>query len=68
MQERAIQWLEKIKAENNITIRHFTALGIKPENAMQSQALLQLKNEYCDNKRCLECRIGHFLLSKENKE
>ena len=66
MQGRAIQWLEKIKSENNIIIRRFTDLGIKPANAMQSQALLQLKNEYCDKKRCLECRIGHFLLSKEN--
>ncbi|HEY9115898.1 MAG TPA: DUF2851 family protein [Bacteroidales bacterium] len=66
MQERAVQWLEKIKAENNVIIRRFIALNIRPENAMQSQALLQLKNEYCDKKRCLECRIGHFLLSKEN--
>lgn len=68
IQERAIQWLEKIKAENNTTIRHFAALGIKPENAMQSQALLQLKNEYCSKKRCLECRIGHFLLSKDKRD
>jgi hypothetical protein len=66
IQDKAIQWLEKINAENNITIRRFSILGIKPENAMQSQALLQLKNEYCDKKRCLDCRIGHFLLNKEN--
>lgn len=64
MQERAVQWLEHIKAENNLITRKFAALGIKPENAMQSQALLQLKNEYCSKKRCLDCRIGHFLLSK----
>lgn len=66
MQDKAIQWLEKIKAENNHTIKKFIQLGFKPENAMHSQALLQLKNEYCDKKRCLECRIGHFLLNKTN--
>jgi hypothetical protein len=66
IQDRAIQWLEKIKAENNVIIRKFVSLGIKPENAMHSQALLQLKKEYCDKKRCLDCRIGHFLLSKPN--
>lgn len=61
--EKAVNWLEQIKAENNVIIRNFNDRGIKAENAMQSQALLQLKNNYCDKKRCLECRIGHLLLN-----
>lgn len=65
IQDKSVVWLEHIKAENNIIIRKFQSIGIKPDNAMHSQALLQLKNEYCDKKRCLECRIGHYLLNKE---
>jgi hypothetical protein len=62
LQQKALTWLEKIKAENNHIVRKFRSLNIVPYNAMQSQALLQLKSNYCDRKRCLECRIGHRLL------
>lgn len=61
-QQKATDWLEQIKAESNSVTRNFTTLGLKPYNAMHSQALLQLKNEYCNAKRCLECRIGHEIL------
>jgi len=62
MQMKALTWLEKIKAENNHIVSKFRTLEIVPQNAMQSQALLQLKSNFCDNRRCLECRIGHILL------
>lgn len=62
LQQKATDWLEQIKTESNNVTRNFSKLGLKPFNAMQSQALLQLKNEYCDAKRCLECRIGHDIL------
>lgn len=62
LQQKATDWLEQIKAETNSISRNFSELGLKPFNAMHSQALLQLKNEYCDAKRCLECRIGHEIL------
>jgi hypothetical protein len=64
LQQKALTWLEQIKAENNHIVNRFKAVGIKPQNAMQSQALLQLKSNYCNNKRCLECRIGHRLLKE----
>jgi len=60
--QKAVNWLEQINSENNSITRQFSKIGIKPANAMQSQALIQLKNEYCNKKRCLECRIGHELL------
>ena len=62
LKQNAIGWLEQIKPETNSIIRNFSSLGLKPHNAMHSQALIQLKNQYCDSKRCLECRIGHELL------
>ena len=45
-------------------IREFKSIGIVAENAMQSQALIQLKNNYCQRKRCLSCRFGHVLLNR----
>lgn len=60
--EKALQFLEEINAEDNTIIRHFAAIGITTNNAMQSQALLYLYNFYCRRKRCLECSIGNYLL------
>lgn len=64
MQDNSINWLEEIKAENNQVIKRFKGINVIPQNAMQSQALLQLKSNYCDKKRCLECKFGHSILNK----
>jgi hypothetical protein len=63
MQDKALLWYEKIKPEKNHVTRDFLSLGLQIENAKQSQAVLQLKNNYCDKKRCLDCRFGHLLIS-----
>ena len=59
---KALKWLEEIKAEKNTITKGFEALGINNKNAFDSQALLQLKNEYCEKKRCLECAVGNKLI------
>lgn len=64
LQYKAITWLSQIKSESNKITREFSALGIKADNAMESQALIQLKNNYCLKKRCLDCKFGHILLNK----
>jgi hypothetical protein len=61
-QERALTFLEKIEAEKNLIIKHWKDLGIQSENAGQTQALIQLKNEYCSNKNCLNCAIGNKII------
>jgi hypothetical protein len=63
---KAVAMLENIPAENNSVIKKWSSLGIKAQHAGHSQALLQLKHEYCDKKRCLECAIGHQILKSEN--
>lgn len=60
---RAENLLYSIKPEKNTIIREFGESGVIPENAMYSQALIQLKKEYCDKRKCLYCRIGYKLLS-----
>ena len=61
--DRALDYLDETEAEKNSIIEKWNSLGIKPENAYQTQALLQLKNEYCAKKRCLECEVGAKLLT-----
>ncbi|KQS47227.1 hypothetical protein ASG38_07135 [Flavobacterium sp. Leaf359] len=60
--EEIVQLLSEIPAEKNIIIDKFRDFGIVANNAYETQALLQLKNEYCNKKRCLECGIGLELM------
>lgn len=64
LKDQSMEWLEKLKTEKNMIIRNFYKNSIIPSNAFQSQALIQLYKEYCVNRRCLECRIGHKLMNK----
>ena len=59
---KAIEWLESIKAEQNAITAKFRKLGVEPMNAAHSQALIHLKTKYCDQKQCLNCKIGQTLL------
>lgn len=61
--ERAMKFLQSLKPENNAAIRGWRAAGIEPANALQSQALLQLKNNYCMQAKCLQCSVGIVLLN-----
>lgn len=60
--EQAISLLSQLAAENNTTVRRWQSVGVTPANAAESQALLQLYNNYCTQRRCLECRIGFHIL------
>lgn len=60
--ERALDFLDKTEAEKNSIIEKWESIGIRSETAGQTQALLQLKDEYCAKKRCLECSVGAKLL------
>lgn len=64
MTDKAIKLLEELRAENNSIVSHFVAYGIDCPDALTSQALVQLKREYCDARKCIYCKIGHHLLSK----
>ena len=62
--EDLIQLLNEVAPEKNAIMDKFSSFGIKSKNAFESQSLLQLKNEYCNKSRCLECAIGMELLKK----
>ena len=56
--ERALTLLEQLPAENNFIIRGWKECGLEVKSAADSQALIQLKRNYCERKDCLRCRIG----------
>jgi hypothetical protein len=62
MIEKAVDLLMQIKHENNSYTRNWAKIGIFAENAATSQALIELKSQYCDNKKCLSCSLGNALL------
>ncbi|MBT3547082.1 MAG: DUF2851 domain-containing protein, partial [Flavobacterium sp.] len=61
-EELLFEKMKGLKPEKNSIISKFSALKIEAKNAFESQALLELKNNYCESKRCLDCAIGSQLL------
>jgi hypothetical protein len=60
--EKALSWLTEIPAEKNHIITHWNQLGMEVQTAFDTQALIQLKNNYCNYRLCLNCRIGNQVL------
>jgi Protein of unknown function (DUF2851) len=61
--EKALRWLEETRPEDNAILRGWRRLGVPVPNAAVSQALLELKKNYCCGRKCLDCAIGQRLLS-----
>jgi hypothetical protein len=59
---RSLQLLEHLPNENNNITADFATLGVKIKTAFESQALLELKNNYCNYKKCLQCGVGNKIL------
>lgn len=62
MKDKAVRLLEQVSAENNSIIKNWKSMGVGVENAFFSQALIELKKEYCNFRRCLTCDVGYKLL------
>jgi len=62
--ESLIDLLREVAAEKNMIIEKFSNYGIKAKNAFETQSLLQLKNEYCNHGKCLQCAVGIQLLKE----
>jgi hypothetical protein len=65
--ERALAFLEELPAEENSVLDEWREAGLEADSAFYSQALIQLRNEYCKKRRCLECRFGSRLVSLGKK-
>lgn len=65
LETRALEGYTFFDAEKNVIISNWLAAGFKPQNAGQSQALIQLYTHYCKPRKCLQCGIGNKLLNKQ---
>lgn len=63
--ETIISLMSSIVKEENTIVQRFNTLKPIAENALQSQGLIELKNVYCDKKKCLECAVGSSILSNK---
>lgn len=62
--EAVLDLIKAISPEKNSVIEKFATFAIKSQNAFDTQSLLQLKNEYCDKSKCLQCAVGIELLKR----
>lgn len=62
--DKAIDLLESLRPEKNSIVDTFTHAGIDCPDALSSQALIQLRRNYCEARKCIYCKIGHHLLSQ----
>lgn len=60
--ENLIALMKEVPPEKNVIIQKFNSFNVKTTNAFETQSLLQLKNEYCNKSRCLDCTVGIELL------
>ena len=61
--DKAVEWLCALPPESNHIISLFADAGIKAGNAFASQALIQVRRQYCERHACMYCRMGHRLLA-----
>lgn len=59
---KPVEILADIQGESNSIIKKWNELGFNVMSAAQSQALIELKTQYCNLKKCLSCSIGNAML------
>lgn len=62
LKDRAISWMEELLPEKNSITEKWAFYNVPNKTAFDSQALIELKNNYCDRRRCLECAVGNDIL------
>jgi hypothetical protein len=62
IKDKALRWLSELAPEKNTITKKWTEKSVSNKNALESQALIELKNNYCDVRRCLQCSVGNAVL------
>lgn len=62
LRSAALELLEKMVCESNGKVNAWRAKGVRMESAFDSQAVLQLHNEYCLRGRCADCLVGQRVI------
>ncbi len=64
LKDEALRLLELIHPEKNSILKNWKKLGLDTNSAADSQALIFLKKQFCDKRKCLECHIGKEILKR----
>jgi len=62
LQQKTLEWMAQIPAEKNNIVNRWRDLGVQMQSAIDSQAYIELYNEYCMKSRCLSCRLGAYII------
>jgi len=60
------EFYKQLKSEKNSVLDEWKNLGVKFENALQTQAFLYQYKTFCTQKKCLNCSIGFQLLKSQD--
>ena len=64
--DRSLRLLDQLPGEVNTVVKKWETLGMSVRTAFNTQALIELKSNYCNHKKCLHCAIGNDLLKAGN--
>ena len=64
LKDLAVDLYRQLPKEKNVIIENWKKLGVITQSAAETQALIQLKTQYCDHYKCLNCQIGQDILFK----
>jgi hypothetical protein len=62
IQKKVFSWMEALPAEQNKIIENWKSIGAEIDSAYTSQAAIELYNEYCIQQKCLNCRLGGYII------
>jgi hypothetical protein len=62
IKDKSLQWLSELLPEKNAITQKWSSYKVANKSALESQALIELKNNYCNPRRCLECAVGNTIL------
>lgn len=60
--DRAVDILQHVAGESNTILKTWEQLGMKSKSAADSQGLIELHNNFCLRRRCLDCSVGFSIL------
>ena len=63
LKSQALEWLENTNPEKNKIVQNWKKIGVTIQSAFDSQAIIEHKNEFCQESLCLQCKIGQKLLN-----
>jgi len=64
IKDKALDWLAQLNPEKNTITSRWTSFNVTNSSALESQGLIELKNNYCDQRRCLDCSVGNAILKR----